>query len=246
MMYGMIAWSAAGRARGRRRAVSTRAWRADATHRPSSGRLRDSRRWRYRHPVGFAELLAHPDVVEELELRAGSGSSPCTAGSNRARPRSPARRPGARERPATRSCSPTTCTCTCRRSTPIPSEAPRLAGFLDHVDRHLRARLLRPLDDRSRSSSAAATACSHEALAGRLRAALTDYVVIDDLDGDPRRLRGLDPRNPVNRAERGGAARAPAPGARDRSVRARRRGELHRTHTEALVAALADFAGDLA
>ena len=28
---------------------------------------------RYRHPVGFAELLAHPEVVEELELRSGVG-----------------------------------------------------------------------------------------------------------------------------------------------------------------------------
>jgi phage replication-related protein YjqB (UPF0714/DUF867 family) len=41
-------------------------------------------------------------------------------------------------------------------------------------------------------------------LAFALRAALPQYRWVDDLDEMPARLRGVHPRNPVNRAQRGG------------------------------------------
>ena len=125
-----------------------------------------------------------------------------------------------------------------------PTDAPLLAAFLDHVDvvvsvhgywghDDLHAALL--VGGRDRALAAA--------LGARLRAALPDYRVIDDLDDIPRRLRGVDPRNPVNRAPRAASrwsCRTPcAPSA---PTAAATRGELHRAHTEALVDALAAFA----
>ena len=78
-------------------------------HSASAAGIRDSRRRRYRRRVAFAELLAHPDVVEELVLRSPvgflalhGGLEPGTA--EIARDGGPARR----ARRATRSCSPTT------------------------------------------------------------------------------------------------------------------------------------------
>jgi phage replication-related protein YjqB (UPF0714/DUF867 family) len=82
-------------------------------------------------------------------------------------------------------------------------------------------------------------------LAARLRADLPDYAVIDDLDQIPRRLRGLDPRNPVNRAARGVQVELPHPVRAIGPYGRGPQGELHRAHTEALVAALAQFAEDL-
>jgi phage replication-related protein YjqB (UPF0714/DUF867 family) len=42
-------------------------------------------------------------------------------------------------------------------------------------------------------------------LAGRLRDAVPDYDVVDELDDIPPRMRGLHPKNPVNRPRRSGA-----------------------------------------
>jgi phage replication-related protein YjqB (UPF0714/DUF867 family) len=84
-------------------------------------------------------------------------------------------------------------------------------------------------------------------LARRLRIALPGYRVVDDLDRIPRRLRGLDPRNPVNRASRGGVqVELPHPVRAIGPYGYGERGDVHRTHTEALVTALAEFATDIA
>jgi phage replication-related protein YjqB (UPF0714/DUF867 family) len=127
-----------------------------------------------------------------------------------------------------------------------PAHAPLLAGFLEHIDAvvsvhgywghaELHAALLVGGADR-------ALACE---LAARLRAALPDYVVIDELDAIPRQLRGVDPRNPVNRASRGVQVELPHPVRAIGPYGYGTRGERYRAHTEALVATLADFAGDL-
>ena len=128
-----------------------------------------------------------------------------------------------------------------------PACAPLLAGFLAHVDTlvsvhgywghdDLHTALLVGGADRALAAD----------LAGRLRAALPGYQVVDDLDRIPRRLRGVDPRNPVNRAARGGVqvelphpVRAIGPYGRGE------RGPIHRAHTAALIDTLAGFAADL-
>ncbi len=197
--------------------------------------------------MAFAELLAHPDVVEEQVLAAPvgflalhGGLEPGTAEIAR----EAARRSGA-------SCYTIVQPDDLKHHVPShqndPAHAPLLAGFLHHVDAvvsvhgywghdDLHAALLVGGGDRVLAG----------ALAVRLRVALPDYVVIDDLDGIPRRLRGLDPRNPVNRAPRGVQLELPHPVRAIGPYGHGARGELHRTHTGALVAALADFAGHLA
>ena len=199
--------------------------------------------------MAFADLLAHPDVVEEqvlarrppgsavgfLALHGGLEPGTAEIAVSAAR-RSDAswyviRQPDA-----------------LKRHVPShehdPAESPLLAGFLDHVDvvisvhgywGHADDALLVGGCDRALASS----------LSAALRTALPDYRVVDDLDAIPRRLRGIDPRNPVNRAARGVQVELPHP---VRAVGPYGRGEAgarHRAHTEALVEALAHVAWEV-
>ena len=198
----------------------------------------------YRRPVAFVELLAHPDVVEELELasRVGflalhGGLEPGTAEIANAA----ARRAGASSYVIRQPDQ-------LKRHVPShehdPAAAPLLAAFLDHVEvvvsvhgywGHADDGLLVGGRDRALAGE----------LGGRLRAALPDCVVIDDLDEIPRRLRGVDPRNPVNRTPHGVQVELPHP---VRAIGPYGRGEAgarHRSPTEALVDALAAYAVDV-
>jgi phage replication-related protein YjqB (UPF0714/DUF867 family) len=195
--------------------------------------------------VAFAELLAHPDVVEEQVLASPvgflalhGGLEPGTAEIAR----EAARRAGASSYAIVQPDD-------LKHHVPShendPAYAPLLAGFLEHVDAvvsvhgywghaDLHSALLVGGADRD---------LAHD-LAACLRVALPDYVVIDELDHIPRRLRGLDPRNPVNRAARGVQVELPHPVRAIGPYGRGDRGELHRAHTEALVATLADFAAE--
>jgi phage replication-related protein YjqB (UPF0714/DUF867 family) len=197
--------------------------------------------------VAFAELLAHPDVVEEQVLASPVGFLALHGGLEPGTAeivREAARRSGA-------SCYAIVQPDDLKHHVPSvendPACAPLLAGFLAHVDvvvsvhgywghDELHAALLVGGGDRALAA----------ALAAQLRAALPDYVVIDDLDGIPRRLRGLDPRNPVNRAARGVQVELPHPVRAIGPYGHGERGDVHRAHSEALIAALAAFARDLA
>ena len=196
--------------------------------------------------MAFAELLAHPDVVEEQVLASPVGFLALHGGLEPGTAeivREAARRAGA-------SCYAIVQPDDLKHHVPShendPAHAPLLAGFLEHVDAvvsvhgywghdDLHAALLVGGGDRELAA----------ALAGRLRVALPEYVVIDDLAGIPRRLRGLDPRNPVNRAARGVQVELPHPVRAIGPYGYGDRGDVHRAHTEALVATLADFARDL-
>ena len=213
---------------------------ADATHDLPDGR--------YRSEVAFVELLAHPEVVEEQVLappRRGlvgflalhGGLEPGTAEIAVAA----ARRSGS-------SCYVIVQPDDLKRHVPShehnPAHAPLLAGFLEHVDvvisvhgswGHGDDALLVGGRDRALAS----------ALGGRLRAALPDHRVVDDLEAIPRRLRGVDPRNPVNRATRGVQVELPHPVRAVGPYGRGEAGERHRPHTEALIDALVAFAKDL-
>ncbi|MEB4211887.1 poly-gamma-glutamate hydrolase family protein [Mycobacterium sp. 94-17] len=84
-----------------------------------------------------------------------------------------------------------------------PAESPRLAEFLDHVDV---AVSLHGYGRDGRSTQLLAGG-RNRALAAHLSRCLrlTGYQVITDLDDIPPELRGLHPRNPVNRVRGGGA-----------------------------------------
>ncbi|MGB8389940.1 poly-gamma-glutamate hydrolase family protein [Mycobacterium sp.] len=84
-----------------------------------------------------------------------------------------------------------------------PAESPRLAEFLDHVDV---AVSLHGYGRIGRSTQLLAGG-RNRALAAHLarHLQLTGYQVVTDLDAIPPELRGLHPRNPVNRVRGGGA-----------------------------------------
>ncbi len=197
--------------------------------------------------MAFADLLAHPDVVEEQLLASPAGFlalhgglEPGTAEIARAA----ARRSGA-------SCYVIVQPDDLKHHVPShqtdPGCSPLLAEFLGHVETlvsvhgywghdDLRHALLVGGGDRVLAAE----------LAGRLRVALPGYRVVDDLDRIPRRLRGVDPRNPVNRASRGVQVELPHPVRAIGPYGAGARGEVHRAHTAALVDVLAAFAADVA
>ncbi len=194
--------------------------------------------------MAFADLLAHPDVVEEQVLGSSvgflalhGGLEPGTAEIAVAA----ARRAGAswyviRQPDGL------------KRHVPShehdPADSPLLAGFLDHVDvvvsvhgywGHGDDALLVGGRDRTLASS----------LGARLRTALPEHQVVDDLHAIPRRLRGVDPRNPVNRAARGVQVELPHPVRAVGPYGRGERGDLHRAHTEALIDALTQFAREV-
>jgi phage replication-related protein YjqB (UPF0714/DUF867 family) len=194
--------------------------------------------------MAFLDLLAHPDVVEQQVLgsRVGflalhGGLEPGTAEIAL----TAARRSGASSYVIVQPDD-------LKHHVPShehdPAEAPLLAGFLDHVDvvisvhgywGHADDGLLVGGLDRALAT----------ALGARLRAALPEYPVVDELDAIPKRLRGVDPRNPVNCAARGVQVELPHP---VRAVGPYGRGdagERHRAQREALVEALARFAADV-
>lgn len=82
-------------------------------------------------------------------------------------------------------------------------------------------------------------------LAGVLRTGLPMYDVVDDVEAIPADLRGLDARNPVNRARGGGVQIELPPRVRGVGPHwAGFRGDGLTPHTEALVTSLAQFASD--
>src|SRR4051794_1492694 len=199
--------------------------------------------------VAFADLLAHPDVTEEQVLAPPVGGvafgflalhgglEPATAEIAA----EAARRAGV-------SLYAIVQPHTMKRHVPShehdPGDAPLLAGFLDHVDvvvsvhgywGHVDDAILLGGRDRALAS----------ALAARLRAGLPDYPVVDDLDAIPRRLRGVDPRNPVNRVAHGVQIELPHP---VRAIGPYGRGDAggqRPADTEVLVDTLASFATEV-
>jgi phage replication-related protein YjqB (UPF0714/DUF867 family) len=80
-------------------------------------------------------------------------------------------------------------------------------------------------------------------LADALRGGLPEYDVVDDVEAIPAELRGLDHRNPVNRAQGGGVQVELPPRVRGIGPHwATFDGGGFTPHTEALVDALAGFA----
>ncbi len=87
-----------------------------------------------------------------------------------------------------------------------PDESDALRAFLEHVDVVVSVHGYGYADDAR--LNALLLGGSHRELAGIAAAALRDvlpaYRVIDDLDAMPARMRGVHPRNPVNRTRGGG------------------------------------------
>jgi phage replication-related protein YjqB (UPF0714/DUF867 family) len=153
----------------------------------------------------IAELLAHEGVVETCELRGPLGFMALHGGSLE-------RATAEIARAAAAACGaslyaveqPEDLQWHIPSHRHDPGEAPRLAAFLDHVDRVVSihgygregwwTRLLLGGRDRELAASAAI----------ELRGHLDGFEVVDELDAIPVELRGLHPDNPVNRVAAGG------------------------------------------
>jgi phage replication-related protein YjqB (UPF0714/DUF867 family) len=194
--------------------------------------------------VGFAELLAHPEVVEELELRSAVGFLALHGGLE----------PGTAEiaRDAAGRAGSSCYTVNQPRELHVhvpsvdadPDEAPRLAAFLDHVRTVISVHgYYRPLERPQSVLVGGANRALVTTLASELREVLPDYLVVDDVDAIPSHMRGLDPRNPVNLAERGGVQlELPHHLRTVRPSRYDAESALHEQHTAVLLATLVDFA----
>lgn len=199
--------------------------------------------------MAFAELLGRPDVVEELTLRGHGvgflalhgGLEPGTAELARAS----ADRAGA-------SCYAVLQPRELRHHVPSvaadPDAAPRLAAFL--ADVRVVVSVHGYWSRRAELGHAVLVGGAQRELvtlaAARLRAALPDVVVRDDPDEIPPDLRGLDPRNPVNRACGGGVQLELPPHVRVIGRLAERpEAAPHRARTLTLVATLAALASEL-
>jgi phage replication-related protein YjqB (UPF0714/DUF867 family) len=200
--------------------------------------------------VAFAELLSHPDVVEQLDLRSAvgflalhGGLEPGTAELARIG----AERAGA-------SCYTVSQPRDLRVHVPSvetdPDESPRLATFLAHVHTVVSVHgYYRPLERPQVVLVGGANRRLVTGLADELRTVLPEYRVMDvvrDVDAIPSNMRGLDPRNPVNRAARGGVQlelphhlRAVRPFRSDDDT------EAHQIHTATMLSTVVAFAASL-
>jgi phage replication-related protein YjqB (UPF0714/DUF867 family) len=153
----------------------------------------------------FKELLAHPDVVEECELRGRFGFMAYHGGKLEATTdviaRAAAEQSGASYYGLLFPDDVAHLTSTAFD----PALSPTMASFLDHVDVVVTihgygrdgfwTRLLLGGGHRELA----------EHVAGHLTPALPEYEVMTDLEAMPAQLRGVHPRNPVNHTRHGGA-----------------------------------------
>lgn len=120
-----------------------------------------------------------------------------------------------------------------------PTDAPSLAEFLAHVEVVVSLHGYQRPDLPMSVLVGGANRDLAARLGRRLRLALPDYDVIDDLTRIPADLRGVHPRNPVNLTSAGGIQlELPHP---VRSI-GPYRDAAYRAHTDVLVDVLADFA----
>jgi phage replication-related protein YjqB (UPF0714/DUF867 family) len=192
----------------------------------------------------FAELLAMPGVVEELELRSTFGFMAYHGGSLEEMTdviaRAAAERCGASFYAV---CQPADLNWHIPSHLVAPDDSPAMAAFIDHVDvvvtvhgfgrRGLFTSLL--LGGRNRELA--------EHVGDALRAALPAYEILTDAERIPRDLRGMHPENPVNLPRRHGVQIELPPRVRGSSpMWADWEGPGHTPHTEALIDALAHAA----
>jgi phage replication-related protein YjqB (UPF0714/DUF867 family) len=194
--------------------------------------------------VAFAELLGHPQVIEELELRSAVGLLALHGGLE----------PGTAELARTAAARAGASCYTVNQPRELhvhvpsvdadPDDAPRLAAFLDHVRTVISVHgYYRPLERPQAVLVGGANRMLVTELSDELRRVLPDYLVVDDTNDIPSHMRGLDPRNPVNRAERGGVQlELPHHLRMVRPSRHDPESALHEEHTATLLTTLTRFA----
>ena len=183
----------------------------------------------------FAELLRHPGVAEDLELRSPLGFLAFHGGSLE---RGTAEIAAAAADAADASLYSVRQPEDLRWHVPSrlvdPEESDALATFLAHVDVAISIHGYGRAGHWTSVRVGGANRVFAKRAGAALRTALPGYEIVDDLDAIPSELRGLHPDNPVNRVLSGGIQLELPPRVRDVSGR-----EADRA---ALIAALASLA----
>jgi phage replication-related protein YjqB (UPF0714/DUF867 family) len=156
-------------------------------------------------PSAFAGLLGHPGVQESCELRSRFGFMAFHGGNLERVTDTIAHAAADAAGASVYSVRQPTDLRWHVPSTAIdPAHSPALAAFLDHVE------VVVALHGYGRRGlwSSLLLGGRHRRLAGHLavhlRPSLDGYELVDDLEAIPRELRGIHPRNPVNRCRGGG------------------------------------------
>jgi phage replication-related protein YjqB (UPF0714/DUF867 family) len=196
----------------------------------------------------FAELLAHPGVVEELTLRSRVGFLAFHGGSlermtdvvaRAAADRCDASYYGVVQPPDFRWHIPS------KDIDPAASTA--LTSFLAHVDVAIAVHGYGRNDHWTTLLLGGSNRDLAEHVAEHLQRSLPEYTVVDTLAHIPSELRGLHPNNPANRPAAGGVQLELPPRVRGMGPYwADHDGDGFRPHTEALIAGLAAAAGSWA
>jgi phage replication-related protein YjqB (UPF0714/DUF867 family) len=195
----------------------------------------------HRTTVRFAELLAHPEVSEVVELRSAFGIMAFHGGleGGTKEVAIPAAEQAGASIYAVIQPGDLRWHVPSHQVSPAISSA--LAAFLGHVEV---AVAVHGYGRRSRPNHLLLGGNNRELarhLAGHLRAHLPDFEIIDELDEIPAEMRGVHPANPVNRPRHGGVQLELPPRARGASLDPADRG-LPCTPTAGLVDALAEAA----
>lgn len=155
--------------------------------------------------ISFEDLLSEPGVVEVLELRSRIGFLAFHGGSLERMTDvvaiDAARRSGASVYAVVQ---PAGLRRHIRSVDVSPDASPALRAFVDHVEVAI---AIHGFGREGYWTSLLLGGTNRDLakhVGDHLRAALADYVILDDLDDIPVALRGLHPRNPVNLPRRGG------------------------------------------
>jgi phage replication-related protein YjqB (UPF0714/DUF867 family) len=186
----------------------------DGAHRPESSSV-------------LADLLRHPGVVEDVELRSRFGFLALHGGSLERGTAEIARAVAdAADASLYTVCQPEDLRWHIPSYHYDPAESAALAQFLDHVHEVVSIHGYGRKDQWRTLLVGGANRELAVRAARALRAALPEYRVVDELDEIPAALRGVHPDNPVNRTRRGGIQLELPPRVRDEAGHARERAAL--------------------
>lgn len=152
----------------------------------------------------FRELLAHPDTIEECELRSRFGFMAYHGGKLEAMTDVIARTAASRSNASFYGLLFPDDIAHLTSTAFDPAQSPSMATFLEHVDVVVTIHGYGRVGFWTRLLLGGSHRLLADHVGAHLAAGLPDYEMVTDLGEIPEQLRGLHPNNPVNRTRHGG------------------------------------------